>query len=201
MLEEQIAPATLPRYDLERIEAAVREILLAIGEDPTREGIKDTPWRVAKMYSEVFAGLRQDPSEVLTTTFSEEYGDIVLVKGIQFYSVCEHHLLPIFGQAHVGYVPGSSGKVVGISKLARLVEIYAARPQIQERITRQIAQTLHSELGANAVMVLLEANHMCMAMRGVKKSAMTTTTYTLGQFRQDESLQRQFYRMLQNNAT
>jgi GTP cyclohydrolase IA len=187
--------------DFERLEKAVREILIAIGEDPNREGLLETPDRVARMYAEIFAGLRQNPSEELSCTFSEKYEGIVLVKDIEFYSMCEHHLLPIHGKAHIAYLPNAEGKVTGISKLARLVEGFAKRPQLQERLTQQIAQTLFETLEAAGVMVLIEANHACMSMRGIKKSsAKTSTTYTLGEFKTDLGLQKQFFEMLKNNS-
>ncbi len=187
--------------DLKRIEKAVREILTAIGEDPKREGLIDTPNRVARMYEEIFMGLHQIPAEELSCTFSESYAGIVLVKDIEFYSMCEHHLLPIHGKAHIAYLPNAEGKVTGISKLARLVEGFAKRPQLQERLTQQIAQTLFDTLEAAGVMVLIEANHSCMSMRGIKKSsAKTSTTYTLGEFKTDLNLQKQFFEMLKNNS-
>jgi GTP cyclohydrolase I len=187
-------------FDLPRIEKAVREILIGMGEDPDREGLLDTPKRVAKMYQEVFAGLLTEPTEELSTTFSEGYSGIVLVKDVEFYSMCEHHLLPIHGRAHVAYLPGDNGKVTGISKLARLVEGYARRPQLQERLTQQVAEGLHETLQTKGVMVMIEANHLCMSMRGIKKSdAMTTTIVTLGQFKEDQALQNQFFKMLEDN--
>lgn len=187
--------------DIERIEKAVREILIGIGEDPDREGLEGTPNRVARMYEEIFAGLRQDPTKELSCTFSEGYNGVVLVKDIEFYSMCEHHILPIHGRAHVAYLPGANGKVTGISKLARLVEGYAKRPQLQERLTDQVANGLYETLGADGVMVLVEANHMCMSMRGIKKSdAKTTTVVTLGKFKNDQSLQNQFFKMLDDNV-
>ena len=188
-------------FDLPRIERAVREILFAIGEDPDREGLVGTPNRVARMYEEIFAGLHQNPSEELNCAFSEDYTGIVMVKDIEFYSMCEHHILPIHGRAHIAYLPGESGKVTGISKLARLVEGFAKRPQLQERLTQQVAETLYQTLDANGVMVLIEANHLCMSMRGVKKSdANTTTIMTLGKFKEDSNLQNQFFKMLDKNA-
>lgn len=188
-------------FDLPRIEKAVREILLAVGEDPDREGLKETPNRVARMYEEIFAGLHQEPTKELSCTFSEGYSGIVLVKDIEFYSMCEHHILPIHGKAHVAYLPGASGKVTGISKLARLVEGYAKRLQLQERLTDQVAQGLYETLGAAGVMVMVEANHSCMSMRGIKKSeAMTSTIVTLGEFKNDQNLQNQFFKMLEDNS-
>jgi GTP cyclohydrolase I len=170
--------ADLPegRVDSARIEAAVREILLAVGEDPDRPGLQDTPARVARAYAETFAGLHQDPYEVLATTFDEDHDELVLVKDIPMYSTCEHHLVPFHGKAHIGYIPGVDGKVTGLSKLARLVEVYARRPQVQERMTRQIADALYEVLKPRGVMVVIEAEHLCMAMRGIRKPGSTTVT-------------------------
>jgi GTP cyclohydrolase I len=170
--------ADLPEgpVDSARIEAAVREILAAIGEDPDRPGLVDTPARVARAYAETFAGLGQDPYEVLATTFDEDHDELVLVKDIAMYSTCEHHLVPFHGVAHVGYIPGADGKVTGLSKLARLVEVYARRPQVQERMTRQIADALYDVLKPQGVIVVIEAEHLCMAMRGIRKPGATTVT-------------------------
>ena len=162
--------------DAPRIEAAVREILLAIGEDPDRPGLVDTPARVARAYGEVFAGLSQDARQVLATTFDEGHDELVLVRDIPMYSTCEHHLVPFHGRAHVGYIPGADGRVTGLSKLARLVEVYARRPQVQERMTRQIADSLFEVLQPMGVIVVIEAEHLCMAMRGVRKAGTTTVT-------------------------
>ncbi|PMC74638.1 GTP cyclohydrolase I FolE [Brachybacterium sp. UMB0905] len=166
---------SLPTVDHARIEAAVREILAAIGEDPDRDGLKDTPARVARMYAEVFGGLAIEPSEVLRTTFDIDHQELVLVRDIQFFSMCEHHLLPFFGTAHVGYIPGSGG-VTGLSKLARLVQGFARRPQVQERLTSQVADALTTELGAAGSIVVVEAEHMCMSMRGVRAAGARTIT-------------------------
>jgi GTP cyclohydrolase I len=170
--------ADLPdgRVDGARIEAAVREILAAIGEDPDRPGLQDTPARVARAYAEVFAGLDQDPYDVLATTFDEGHDELVLVKDIPLYSTCEHHLVPFHGVAHVGYIPGPDGRVTGLSKLARLVEVYARRPQVQERMTRQIADSLYEVLKPRGAIVVIEAEHLCMAMRGIRKPGATTMT-------------------------
>jgi GTP cyclohydrolase IA len=169
-----------------RIEAAVREILAAIGEDPDRPGLQDTPGRVARAYAETFAGLSQDPFEVLSTTFDEDHDELVLVRDIAMYSTCEHHLVPFHGVAHVGYIPGSDGRVTGLSKLARLVEVYARRPQVQERMTRQIADSLFEVLKPRGVIVVIEAEHLCMAMRGIRKPGTTTTTSAVrGMFREN----------------
>ncbi|KGH47454.1 GTP cyclohydrolase [Modestobacter caceresii] len=164
------------RVDAARIETAVREILLAIGEDPDRPGLVDTPARVARAYGETFAGLSQDPYDVLATTFDEDHDELVLVKDIPMYSTCEHHLVPFHGRAHVGYIPGADGRVTGLSKLARLVEVYARRPQVQERMTRQVADSLFEVLKPQGVIVVVEAEHLCMAMRGVRKPGATTIT-------------------------
>jgi len=170
--------------DAPRIEAAVREILLAVGEDPDRPGLQDTPARVARAYREVFAGLSQDAADVLATTFDEDHDELVLVRDIPMYSTCEHHLVPFHGKAHVGYIPGSDGRVTGLSKLARLVEVYARRPQVQERMTRQIADSLFEVLAPRGVIVVIEAEHLCMAMRGVRKAGTTTVTSAVrGAFR------------------
>jgi GTP cyclohydrolase IA len=164
------------RVDQERAAAAVRELLLAVGEDPDRPGLKDTPARVARAYAEIFAGLGQDPAEVLSTTFDEDHDELVLVKDIPMYSTCEHHLVPFHGVAHIGYIPGVDGRVTGLSKLARLVEVYARRPQVQERMTSQIADALDSVLKPRGVLVIIEAEHLCMAMRGIRKPGATTVT-------------------------
>jgi GTP cyclohydrolase I len=171
--------------DLPRIEAAVREILLAVGEDPEREGLKETPRRVAKMYTELFAGLNQSSAEHLKTVFDEDYDEIVLLRDIPFYSVCEHHLLPFFGKAHVAYLP--DGKVMGLSKLARIVDVFARRPQVQERLTNQIADVLVKQVHAKGAAVVIEAIHTCMTMRGVKKPGSNMVTSAMrGLFRKDD---------------
>jgi GTP cyclohydrolase IA len=164
------------RVDLARIEGAVREILLAIGEDPEREGLLDTPARVARAYAEQFAGLRQRPEDVLSTVFDAGHGEMVLVRDIELYSTCEHHLTPFFGLAHVGYIPNEKGQITGLSKLARLVDVYARRPQVQERMTGQIADALLNVLEPRGVIVVIEAEHLCMSMRGVRKPGAKTVT-------------------------
>ena len=169
--------------DLDRVAAGVREILAGIGEDPDRDGLRDTPARVARMYAEVFEGLDKDAHEPLSTTFEIDHQELVLVRDIRFHSLCEHHLLPFHGVAHVGYIPGN-GRVTGLSKLARLVHVYARRPQVQERITTQIADALMGELGAAGAIVVLEAEHQCMSMRGVRaEGARTVTSAVRGQLR------------------
>jgi GTP cyclohydrolase I len=172
--------------DQERIRAAVREILLAVGEDPDREGLLETPDRVARMYAEMFAGLRQDPREHLKKVFTQKYDEVVLVKDIHFDSMCEHHLLPFMGKAHVGYLP--NGKIVGLSKLGRVVESLARRPQVQERMTEELADLLMDELGARGVGVILEASHTCMTIRGIRKAnSVCTTSAMRGAFRDNPS--------------
>ena len=165
-----------PMFDQARAEAAVRELLLAVGEDPERQGLKDTPARVARAYQEIFAGLYVDPDAVLETTFDEEHDELVLVKSIPMYSTCEHHLVSFHGVAHVGYIPGVDGRVTGLSKLARVVDLYAKRPQVQERLTAQVADAVMRKLKPRGVIVVIEAEHLCMAMRGVRKPGATTTT-------------------------
>ncbi|WP_257347710.1 GTP cyclohydrolase I FolE [Pseudalkalibacillus decolorationis] len=173
--------------DHKKIETAVKMILEAIGEDPEREGLLDTPKRVARMYEEVFQGLNQDPSEHFQTIFGEDHEELVLVKDIPFYSMCEHHLVPFFGKAHIAYIP-KGGKVTGLSKLARAVEAVARRPQLQERITSTIAESLRDSLAPHGVMVIIEAEHMCMTMRGVKKSGSKTITSAVrGIFENDQA--------------
>ncbi|HIW69338.1 GTP cyclohydrolase I FolE [Dietzia aerolata] len=163
-------------FDAERAEAAVRELLIAVGEDPDREGLRDTPARVARAYREVFAGMYTDPSEVLAKTFDEDHRELVLVRDIPIYSTCEHHLVPFHGVAHIGYIPGKSGAVTGLSKLARLVDLYAKRPQVQERLTSQVADALVDRLAPSGVLVVIECEHLCMAMRGIRKPGSVTTT-------------------------
>ena len=175
-------------FDRERAEAAVRELLIAVGEDPDREGLLETPARVARAYAEMFAGLHTEPTDVLNKTFSENHQELVLVRDIPIYSTCEHHLVPFFGVAHIGYIPGESGQVTGLSKLARLVDLFAKRPQVQERLTSQVADALVDKLGAKAVIVVIECEHLCMAMRGIRKpGAMTTTSAVRGGFKRNAS--------------
>jgi len=162
--------------DLDRAEAAVRELLLAIGEDPERDGLKSTPRRVAKAYAETMRGLFVDPDEVLETSFDEGHDELVLVKDIALYSTCEHHLVPWHGTAAVGYIPGVDGRITGLSKLARVVDLYARRPQVQERLTSQVADAVMQRLQPRGVIVVVQAEHLCMAMRGVRKPGTTTVT-------------------------
>jgi GTP cyclohydrolase I len=166
----------IPPFDHDRAAAAVRELLIAIGEDPEREGLRDTPDRVARAYAELTSGLRQLPSDVLTTTFDLGHDEMVLVRDIELWSMCEHHLVPFTGVAHVGYIPAETGKITGLSKLARLVDVYAKRPQVQERLTTQVADALVEALDARGVIVVIEAEHLCMTMRGVRKAGARTIT-------------------------
>lgn len=178
----------MPEFDHKRAEAAVRELLIAVGEDPDREGLQETPARVARAFAETFAGLHTDPRKVLEKTFDENHQELVLVRDIPIYSTCEHHLVPFFGVAHIGYIPGKEGKVTGLSKLARLVDLYAKRPQVQERLTAQVADALVEILGAQAVIVVIECEHLCMAMRGIRKpGARTTTSAVRGGFKNNAS--------------
>jgi GTP cyclohydrolase IA len=175
-------------FDLPRIERAVREILVAIGEDPERDGLRDTPARVARASAEQFAGLRQAPRDVLTTVFDADHDEMVLVRDIEVYGTCEHHLLPFVGVAHIGYIPNSKGQITGLSKLARLVDVYARRPQVQERMTSQIADALADTLEPRGVVVVIEAEHLCMTMRGVRKpGARTVTSAVRGSFRDNDN--------------
>jgi GTP cyclohydrolase IA len=171
-------------FDMERAERAVRELLIAVGENPDREGLKETPARVARAYREIFAGLWQRPEEVLTTTFDIGHDEMVMVKDIEVLSSCEHHLVPFVGVAHVAYIPSKEGKITGLSKLARLVDVYARRPQVQERLTTQVADSLMRILEPRGVLVVVECEHMCMSMRGVRKpGAKTLTSAVRGQMR------------------
>lgn len=180
--EEDQGPAGT--FDEKRARDAVRELLIAIGEDPEREGLLETPARVARSYKELFAGLHQGPEDVLTTTFDLGHDEMVLVKDIEVFSTCEHHLVPFHGVAHVGYIPSVDGKITGLSKLARLVDVYARRPQVQERLTTQIAEALMRILEPRGVIVVVECEHMCMSMRGIRKpGAKTVTSAVRGQLR------------------
>jgi GTP cyclohydrolase IA len=193
MLQSKEAPHTSngklrPKrvFDQAAVEAAIFDLLVAIGEDPHRDGLRDTPARVARAYRETFAGLYSDPDDVLTTMFDEQHGELVLVKQISMYSTCEHHLVSFHGVAHVGYLPGDDGRVTGLSKIARLVDLYARRPQVQERLTGQIADAFMSKLNPRGVIVVIEAEHLCMSMHGVRKpGASTTTSAVRGQFKTD----------------
>ena len=165
-----------PQVDQPRIQAAVREILAAIGEDPDRDGLLDTPARVARMYAEIFAGLHDDPGSHLKTTFEADHDEMVMVRDIPIYSACEHHLIPFIGKAHIAYIPNENGRITGLSKLARLADLYARRPQVQERLTVQIADALDRVLEPRGVLVVVQAEHLCMSMRGVRKAGTTTVT-------------------------
>jgi GTP cyclohydrolase IA len=165
-----------PMMDHARAEAAVRELLIAIGEDPDREGLRETPARVARAYAEIFQGLYADPDEVLDRTFDEHHQELILVKDIPMFSTCEHHLVPFHGVAHVGYIPNAEGRVTGLSKIARLVDLYARRPQVQERLTAQVADALVRKLEPRGAIVVIDAEHLCMGMRGVRKPGSRTTT-------------------------
>ncbi|MBB4924162.1 GTP cyclohydrolase I [Kitasatospora kifunensis] len=176
--------ASVSAFDQKRAENAVRELLIAVGEDPDREGLLETPARVARAYKEIFAGLWQQPEDVLTTTFDLGHDEMVLVKDIEVFSTCEHHLVPFQGVAHVGYIPSTSGKITGLSKLARLVDVYARRPQVQERLTSQVADSLMRILEPRGAIVVIECEHMCMSMRGIRKpGAKTITSAVRGQLR------------------
>ncbi len=183
--------------DQKKIEQAVRLLLEGIGEDVTREGLIDTPARIARMYEEIYRGMDEDAAIHLSKTFSVDNNEIVVVKDITFYSICEHHLMPFYGKAHIAYLP--NGRVVGISKLARTVEVYARRPQIQEKLTAQIADAIMEHLAPQGVMVMLEAEHLCMTMRGVEKpGSRTVTMATRGRFADDAGLQQRFFSLINN---
>ena len=181
--------------DQERIRKAIVEILLAIGEDPNREGLQETPDRVAQMYQEILCGLDQDPAELLKVGFEENHQEMVILKDIPFYSICEHHLLPFHGKAHIGYIP--SGRVVGISKLARVVEAFARRPQLQERLTSQIADTIMASLNPRGVGVVIQAEHLCMTMRGIRKpGSLVVTSASRGIFRSRRETRAEFLSLI-----
>ena len=181
------AQPLLPVFDAERAEAAVRELLIAVGENPDRDGLIRTPGRVARAFAEQFSGLHTDPDTVLNTSFDENHNEMILMRDIDMYSTCEHHLVPFFGKAHVGYIPGPDGRVTGLSKLARLVDGYAKRPQVQERLTTQIAEALVRRLQPAGAIVVIEAEHLCMAMRGIRKpGAVTTTSAVRGIFQSQD---------------
>lgn len=175
-VEESSAGLPARHFDQPRAEAAVRELLLALGEDPDRPGLAQTPARVARAFRETFDGLFTNPDEVLETVFDENHEELIVVRDIPIYSTCEHHLVPFHGVAHVGYIPGEHGRVTGLSKLARVVDLYAKRPQVQERLTSQVADALMSKLDPRGAIVVIEAEHLCMAMRGIRKPGATTTT-------------------------
>jgi GTP cyclohydrolase IA len=184
--------------DKARIEKAVREILLAIGEDPGRDGLVNTPARVARMYAEICSGLHEDPAVHLHTTFEADHDEMVMVRDIPLYSICEHHLAPFIGSAHVAYIPNDDGRVIGLSKFARLVDGYARRPQVQERLTSQVADALQASLGPKGVMVVVEAEHLCMSMRGVRKAGSSTVTSAVrGLFRTNVATREEAMRFIQ----
>ena len=184
--------------DQEKVQLATASLIEAIGQDPSREGVKDTPRRVAEMYAELFSGLDADPKAELTVGFEEGHYEMVILRDIPFYSMCEHHLLPFYGVAHVGYVPSPGGKVVGVSKLARVVEIFARRPQLQERMTKQIADTIFEALKPDGVGVVIEAEHLCMIMRGIKKPGTSVITSAVrGSFRSKAITRSEFLSLIQ----
>jgi len=186
--------------DLPRLEQAMREVLIAIGEDPERDGLRDTPARVARMYAETCAGLHADPRSHLKVTFDENHDEMIMVRDIPMYSQCEHHLIPFIGVAHVAYIPNEDGRITGLSKLARLVDGYAKRPQVQERLTKQIADAIDEVLAPRGVLVVIEAEHLCMSMRGVRKpGASTVTSAVRGLFRTDPSARAEAMRFVEHN--
>lgn len=198
-IEQNMDGSVCRPVDLPRIERAVREILAAVGENPDRDGLLETPARVARMYAELFGGLHLDPGRHLKRVFEETYDEMVLVRDISFNSMCEHHLLPFMGVAHIGYVP--NGKITGLSKMARVVEEVSRRPQVQERMTHQIADLMATELGAKGVIVVLEATHTCMTIRGIRKpGSLTVTSAVRGLFRTSESSRAEAMSLIQGHA-
>ena len=187
--------------DKQRIENAVREILFAIGEDPDRDGLIETPARVARFYSEICSGLEEDPANHIDKSFNVDHDEVIIVRDLSFYSICEHHLLPFFGKAHVGYLPEPGSKITGLSKLARLVDGYARQPQVQERMTMQIATAIQSRLDSLGSIVVLEAEHLCMSMRGIKKPGATTITSSVcGIFREDAAARAEAMNLILRNS-
>jgi len=195
-----IDPAQRQGFDQQKIENAIREIIIAIGEDPDRDGLQDTPARVARAYKEMFSGLYQRPEEVLATTFDLNHNELVIVKNIDIFSVCEHHLLPFVGKASVGYIPNNSGQITGLSKLARLIDVYAKRPQVQERLTSQVADALMRILKPQGVIVVIECEHFCMSMRGVSKPGSKTTTSVVRGNLQDPALRHEALTLISHNS-
>ncbi len=195
-----IDPAQRQGFDQQKIENAIREIIIAIGEDPDRDGLQDTPARVAKAYKEMFSGLYQRPEEVLATTFDLNHNELVIVKNIDIFSVCEHHLLPFVGKASVGYIPNNNGQITGLSKLARLIDVYAKRPQVQERLTSQVADALMRILKPQGVIVVIECEHFCMSMRGVNKPGSKTTTSVVRGNLQDPALRHEALTLISHNS-
>jgi len=195
--DEEERPALAPEVDQARIAAAVREILEAVGEDPTRDGLLDTPQRVARMYAEIFSGLHDTPDRHLKVTFEAEHDEMVMVRDIPIYSACEHHLIPFIGKAHVAYIPGEDGRITGLSKLARLADVYAKRPQVQERLTVQIADALVRVLEPRGALVVIEAEHLCMSMRGVRKPGSSTVTSAVrGLFKTNQATRYEAMRLI-----
>jgi GTP cyclohydrolase I len=195
-----IDPAQRQNFDQQKIENAIREIIIAIGEDPDRDGLQDTPARVARAYKEMFSGLYQRPEEVLATTFDLNHNELVIVKNIDIFSVCEHHLLPFVGKASVGYIPNNNGQITGLSKLARLIDVYAKRPQVQERLTSQVADALMRILKPQGVIVVIECEHFCMSMRGVTKPGSKTTTSVVRGNLQDPALRHEALTLISHNS-
>ena len=195
-----IDPAQRQSFDQQKIENAIREIIIAIGEDPDRDGLQDTPARVARAYKEMFSGLYQRPDEVLATTFDINHNELVIVKNIDIFSVCEHHLLPFVGKASVGYIPNNNGQITGLSKLARLIDVYAKRPQVQERLTSQVADALMRILKPQGVIVVIECEHFCMSMRGVSKPGSKTTTSVVRGNLQDPALRHEALTLISHNS-
>jgi GTP cyclohydrolase IA len=194
---EDERPALAPEIDQPRIQAAVREILEAVGEDPDRDGLLETPARVARMYAEIFAGIHDTPEKHLKTTFEADHDEMVMVRDIPIYSACEHHLVPFIGKAHIAYIPGDDGRITGLSKLARLADVYARRPQVQERLTVQIADALERVLHPRGVLVVVQAEHLCMSMRGVRKAGTTTVTSAVrGLFRSNPATRYEAMRLI-----
>jgi GTP cyclohydrolase I len=200
-VKESFLTSMSTEVDQERIAKAVKEILAAIGEDPGRDGLLETPNRVARYFAEVSEGLREDPAEHLNKTFEVDHDEVIVVRDITFYSICEHHLVPFFGKAHVGYLPKKDGRITGLSKLARLVDGYAKRPQVQERLTGQIADAIEKKLDPQGVAVVVEAEHMCMSMRGIKKPGSRTVTSSMrGLFRENASSRAEVLRLILRNS-
>ena len=191
--------AVPPRFDVETVEESTRQLIRAVGEDPDREGLRETPRRIAAMYEELFSGLREDPAAVLSVGFEEGHDEMVILREIPFFSTCEHHFLPFHGQAHVGYLP--NGRIVGLSKIARAVEIFARRPQVQERLTTQMATCVEEVLGARGVGVVIEAEHTCMTVRGIRKAGSKMVTSAMrGTFRTDVSTRQEFLGLIRGGS-
>ena len=195
-----IDPAQRQSFDQQKIENAIREIIIAIGEDPDRDGLQDTPARVARAYKEMFAGLYERPEEVLATTFDLNHNELVIVKNIDIFSICEHHLLPFVGKASVGYIPNNNGQITGLSKLARLIDVYAKRPQVQERLTSQVADALMRILKPQGVIVVIECEHFCMSMRGVNKPGSKTVTSVVRGNLEDPALRHEALTLISHNS-